>query len=85
MLFFLNGMKSSNVGGSLLCPACQSKKVKRVGYNGYEELYVCRGTLTNIRDGRTRPCGQNFRYLPTPMNQDIASEDLIRSPELGLF
>lgn len=83
-MLFLNGLKSSNVGGTLLCPACQSRKVKRVGYNGYEELWVCKGTLTNIRDGRTRTCDQPFRYLPTPMSQNIATSDLIRSPELGL-
>lgn len=69
MVMFLRRRGSTKVGGSLLCPACNSNKLKRVETQGFDlDLYRCRNVVLNPYTKKPIICNTPVRYITRPLD-----------------
>ena len=74
-MLFLRRFGSTREGGSLVCPACRSNRVRFVENLGCQ--------MEQWRCGMPE-CGQKFRYQRRALPQDMSASELRDRPELVL-
>lgn len=80
------GYGSTDVGGSLKCPRCNSKIIKRLNSQGPIDFYQCQNPRgqTNIHTGEWRACGTKFRYMRQSMSANYDQSFVKQNPGIAL-